>query len=147
MRCKTRTWPISPTCMKRGTCWLRARCSIAIHRSVACPSCRSAPEKPALKERDPAIQVGKYRIIALPWMVTVALHPPKPPTGFTRPHAERTGLRNVTFEVDDLQAILGRLAADGYHLVGGVGQYEGVWRMASVRGPEGFIVNLAQRIN
>jgi hypothetical protein len=29
------------------------------------------------------------------------------------------GLRNVTFEVDDLQAILDRLAADGYHLVGG----------------------------
>ena len=56
------------------------------------------------------------------------------------------GLRNVTFEVDDLQTILGRLAADGYHLVGGVGQYEGIWRMASVRGPEGFIVNLAQRI-
>jgi catechol 2,3-dioxygenase-like lactoylglutathione lyase family enzyme len=57
------------------------------------------------------------------------------------------GLRNVTFEVDDLQAILGRLAADGYHLVGGVGQYEDSWRMASVRGPEGFIVNLAQPIN
>lgn len=57
------------------------------------------------------------------------------------------GLRNVTFEVDDLQAILDRLAADGYHLVGGVGQYEGIWRMASVRGPEGFIVNLAQPIN
>jgi hypothetical protein len=57
------------------------------------------------------------------------------------------GLRNVTFEVDDLQAILGRLATDGYHLVGGVGQYEGIWRMASVRGPEGLIVNLAQRIS
>ena len=47
------------------------------------------------------------------------------------------GLRNVTFEVDDLPAILDRLAADGYHLVGGVGQYEGTWRMAAVRGPEG----------
>jgi catechol 2,3-dioxygenase-like lactoylglutathione lyase family enzyme len=57
------------------------------------------------------------------------------------------GLRNVTFEVDDLTAILDRLSADGYHLVGGVGQYEGAWRMASVRGPEGFIVNLAQRID
>jgi hypothetical protein len=32
----------------------------------------------------------------------------------------------VTFEVDDLQAILGRLAADGYRLAGGVGQYEGI---------------------
>jgi catechol 2,3-dioxygenase-like lactoylglutathione lyase family enzyme len=68
-------------------------------------------------------------------------------TGSPDPMPNELGLRNVTFEVDDLQAILERLAADGYHLVGGVGQHEGAWRMASVRGPEGFIVNLAQRIN
>jgi catechol 2,3-dioxygenase-like lactoylglutathione lyase family enzyme len=45
------------------------------------------------------------------------------------------------------QGILDRLAADGYHPVGGVGEYEGVWRMASVRGPEGILVSLAQRID
>jgi len=56
------------------------------------------------------------------------------------------GLRNVSFEVDDLDAILERLAADGYHLIGGVGQYEDVWRMCYVRGPDGIIVALAQRI-
>lgn len=56
------------------------------------------------------------------------------------------GLRNVTFEVDDLEAILDRLFGDGYRLFGGVGEFEGAWRMASVRGPEGVIVNLAQRI-
>jgi catechol 2,3-dioxygenase-like lactoylglutathione lyase family enzyme len=67
--------------------------------------------------------------------------------GSPDPMPNELGLRNVTFEVDDLQAILGRLAADGYHLVGGVGQYQGIWQMASVRGPEGFIVNLAQRIS
>jgi hypothetical protein len=56
------------------------------------------------------------------------------------------GLRNVAFEVDDLRAAAGRLAADGYDLVGGVGQYEHLWRMAYVRGPEGIIVSLAGRI-
>jgi catechol 2,3-dioxygenase-like lactoylglutathione lyase family enzyme len=56
------------------------------------------------------------------------------------------GLRNVAFEVDDLQAAVEQLAADGYGLVGGVGQYEHVWRMAYVRGPEGIIVSLAERI-
>ena len=56
------------------------------------------------------------------------------------------GLRNVAFEVDDLQAIVDRLAADGYGLVGGIGQYEDIWRMAYVRGPEGIIVALAERI-
>ena len=49
--------------------------------------------------------------------------------------------------MDDFQAILDRLAADGYPLIGGVGQYEGIWRMASVRGPEGIIVSLAQRVD
>ena len=91
----------------------------------------------------------------------VMLRPPGGGTGlelssFIRPDHEpgspgpmhnELGLRNVTFEVDDLQAILDRLAADGYHLVGGVGQYQDIWRMASVRGPEGLIVNLAQRIS
>jgi catechol 2,3-dioxygenase-like lactoylglutathione lyase family enzyme len=56
------------------------------------------------------------------------------------------GLRNVSFEVDDLQATVDRLAADGYGLVGGIGQYENTWRMAYVRGPEGIIVSLADRI-
>ena len=57
------------------------------------------------------------------------------------------GLRNISFEVDDLQAIVDELAADGYGLVGGIGQYEHIWRMAYVRGPEGIIVALAQRID
>src|SRR3954471_11495578 len=60
--------------------------------------------------------------------------------------ANELGLRNVAFEVDDLPAIVDRLAADGYGLVGGIGEYEHVWRMAYVRGPEGLIVSLAQRI-
>jgi catechol 2,3-dioxygenase-like lactoylglutathione lyase family enzyme len=56
------------------------------------------------------------------------------------------GLRNIAFEVGDLQAIVDRLASDGYGLVGGIGQYEDIWRMAYVRGPEGIIVALAERI-
>jgi catechol 2,3-dioxygenase-like lactoylglutathione lyase family enzyme len=60
--------------------------------------------------------------------------------------ANELGLRNVAFEVDDLQAAVDGLAADGYQLVGDIGQYENVWRMAYVRGPEGIIVSLAERI-
>ena len=44
--------------------------------------------------------------------------------------ANELGLRNVCFEVDDLQAVVDGLAADGYGLVGGVGEYEDGWRMA-----------------
>ena len=59
--------------------------------------------------------------------------------------ANELGLRNVSFEVDDLDSVLDRLAADGYGLVGGVGDYEHTWRMAYVRGPDGIIVSLAER--
>ena len=69
-------------------------------------------------------------------------HEPGSPTAM----ANELGLRNVAFEVDDLQGMVERLAADGYGLVGDVGQYENVWRMAYVRGPEGIIVSLAERI-
>ncbi len=61
--------------------------------------------------------------------------------------ANELGLRSVAFEVDDLQTMVDRLAADGYGLIGGIGQYERMWRMAYVRGPEGIIVALAQRID
>lgn len=60
--------------------------------------------------------------------------------------ANELGLRNVSFEVDDLQAAVDGLAADGYRLVGGIGEYENSWRMAYVRGPEGIIVSLAEQI-
>lgn len=60
--------------------------------------------------------------------------------------ANELGLRSVAFEVDDLQAVVDRLGAGGYGLVGGIGEYEGVWRMAYVRGPEGITVALAQAL-
>lgn len=61
--------------------------------------------------------------------------------------ANELGFRSVAFEVDNLDDMLERITADGYHLIGGVGRYEDAWRMASVRGPEGIIVSLAQRLS
>jgi hypothetical protein len=40
-----------------------------------------------------------------------------------------------------------QVSSAGYGLVGGIGEYEGTWRMAYVRGPEGIIVALAQPID
>ena len=60
--------------------------------------------------------------------------------------ANELGLRNVCFVVDDLQATVDELAADGYGLVGGIGDHENTWRMAYVRGPEGIVVALSERV-
>jgi catechol 2,3-dioxygenase-like lactoylglutathione lyase family enzyme len=60
--------------------------------------------------------------------------------------ANEVGLRNVSFEVGDLQAAVDAVAADGYGLVGGIGEYEGSVRMAYVRGPEGIVVSLFEQL-
>ena len=65
-------------------------------------------------------------------------HEPGSPTAM----ANELGLRSICFEVDDLQSAVDGLAADGYGLVGGIGQHEKTWRMAHVRGPEGIVVSL-----
>jgi catechol 2,3-dioxygenase-like lactoylglutathione lyase family enzyme len=39
--------------------------------------------------------------------------------------ADELGLRNVAFEVNDLQAAVDWAATEGYGLVGGIGEYEG----------------------
>jgi catechol 2,3-dioxygenase-like lactoylglutathione lyase family enzyme len=60
--------------------------------------------------------------------------------------ANELGLRNVSFEVNDLQAAVDWAATEGYGLVGGIGEYEGAWRMAYIRGPEGIIVSLFESV-
>jgi catechol 2,3-dioxygenase-like lactoylglutathione lyase family enzyme len=64
------------------------------------------------------------------------------------PHAmaNELGIRNVCFQVDDLEAMVDALAEDGYGLVGGIGRLEGAWLMAYVRGPEGIVVALAEQL-
>ncbi|KGN37087.1 hypothetical protein [Knoellia subterranea] len=56
------------------------------------------------------------------------------------------GIRNVAFEVEDLHGMVARLAADGYGVVGGIGEWEDAWRMTYIGGPEGSIVALAERL-
>jgi len=70
-------------------------------------------------------------------------HEPGSPTAM----ANELGLRSICFQVDDLQGTVDGLAAKGYGLVGGIGQYENIWQMAQVRGPEGIVVSLTERID
>lgn len=73
------------------------------------------------------------------------LHPVATP-GDHASMANELGIRNVCFEVEDLPAILERVRTDGYGLVGDLGVYQDAWRMAYVRGPEGIIVSLSDRV-
>jgi len=71
---------------------------------------------------------------------------PDPVPGSPGAMANELGLRNVSFEVGNLEAVVDELATDGYGLVAGIGEYENSVRMAYVRGPEGIIVSLFEQI-
>jgi catechol 2,3-dioxygenase-like lactoylglutathione lyase family enzyme len=60
--------------------------------------------------------------------------------------ANTPGIRHVSFAVEDIDAIVAGLRARGAELVGELERYEDSYRLCYVRGPEGIIVELAERI-
>ena len=56
------------------------------------------------------------------------------------------GYLRVMFAVEDLDELLARLRKHGAQLVGEVVEYEGVYRLCYIRGPEGILVGLAEEL-
>jgi len=56
------------------------------------------------------------------------------------------GYLRVMFAVDDLDDTLRRLTGRGAELVGEVVQYEDVYRLCYIRGPEGILIGLAEAL-
>jgi len=73
-------------------------------------------------------------------------HAPSGQGGDQHAPANTPGIRHIAFSVDDIDAVIARLRARGAELVGEVERYEDSYRLCYVRGPEGIIVELAERI-
>ena len=56
------------------------------------------------------------------------------------------GYLRIMFAVDDIDDTLARLRKNGAQLVGEVVQYEDVYRLCYIRGPEGLLIGLAEQI-
>jgi catechol 2,3-dioxygenase-like lactoylglutathione lyase family enzyme len=71
---------------------------------------------------------------------------PRPSEDHRNAPANALGYLRVMFEVDDLDEMLARLGKHGAQLVDEVVQYENVYRLCYVRGPEGILIGLAEKI-
>ena len=60
--------------------------------------------------------------------------------------ANTLGIRRIMFAVDDIEDVIARLRTHGAELVGELEQYEDLYRLCYVRGPEGIIVGLAEQL-
>ena len=55
------------------------------------------------------------------------------------------GFRRVMFAVDDIEAVVAHMRAQGAEIIGEM-QFENSYRLAYIRGPEGIIVALAEQL-
>jgi catechol 2,3-dioxygenase-like lactoylglutathione lyase family enzyme len=56
------------------------------------------------------------------------------------------GIRRIMFAVEDIEDALARLRAHGAELAGELAQYENKYRLCYVRGPEGILIALAEKL-
>jgi catechol 2,3-dioxygenase-like lactoylglutathione lyase family enzyme len=63
------------------------------------------------------------------------------------PAANRPGLRHIAFTVDDVRGVVDHLGENGWETIGEIVDYENVYLLCYVRGPDGLIVELAERLD
>jgi catechol 2,3-dioxygenase-like lactoylglutathione lyase family enzyme len=61
--------------------------------------------------------------------------------------ANALGIRRIMFAVEDIDDVVARLRGHGAELVGEIAQYEDIYRLCFLRGPEGIILGLAERLS
>ena len=67
-------------------------------------------------------------------------------TGPEKAAVNELGIRRIMFAVDDIDEVVARLLANGAELVGEVVQYQDMYRLAYIRGPEGIMVGLSEQL-
>jgi len=79
------------------------------------------------------------------WLELVRFKHPRDTTSVIQ-SVHTGGLRHLCFEVIGLDTLLEQLADNGYQSIGDVANYENEYRLCYVRGPEGVIIELAEKI-
>jgi catechol 2,3-dioxygenase-like lactoylglutathione lyase family enzyme len=60
--------------------------------------------------------------------------------------ANALGIRRIMFAVDDIDDVVARLRGHGAELLDEIAQYEDIYRLCFIRGPEGIIIGLAEQL-
>jgi catechol 2,3-dioxygenase-like lactoylglutathione lyase family enzyme len=77
----------------------------------------------------------------------VRFHSPTADEREPAPAPNRPGLRHVAFTVDDVHGVVDRVREAGWETVGEIVDFENTFLLCYVRGPEGLIVELAERLD
>ena len=56
------------------------------------------------------------------------------------------GIRHIAFVVEDLEAVVSKLKKNGTEFFDEIVNYENIYKLCYVRGPEGIILELAEQL-
>ena len=73
--------------------------------------------------------------------------PPAVRDGQENAPANALGMRRIMFAVTDIDDVVARLQGHGAELVDEIAQYEDMYRLCFMRGPEGIIIGLAEQLS
>lgn len=73
-------------------------------------------------------------------------HTPTDKKGVQQLFANTLGIRHIAFAVEDIEAIVTKLKKKGVELFGEIQNYENIYKLCYVHGPEGIIIELAEEI-
>jgi catechol 2,3-dioxygenase-like lactoylglutathione lyase family enzyme len=74
-------------------------------------------------------------------------HSPFAGAGEPAPATNRPGLRHIALNVDDVRGVVDVVREAGWDTVGEIVDYQNMFLLCYVRGPEGLIVELAERLD
>ena len=73
--------------------------------------------------------------------------PPAVRAGPETAPANTLGIGRIMFAVEDIDDVVARLRSHGAELLGEITQYEDLYRLCYLRGPEGRIIGLAEQLS
>ncbi|HWL24612.1 MAG TPA: VOC family protein [Ureibacillus sp.] len=80
------------------------------------------------------------------WIELVKFYSPSDETDIHQPLANTLGIRHICFAVENLAGIVAKLKEKGLETFSEIQQYEESYKLCYVRGPEGIILELAEKI-
>jgi len=80
------------------------------------------------------------------WIELVKFYTPSDEKDIQQPFSNTLGIRHICFAVEDIEAIVAKLKKKGTEIFSEIQQYEESYKLCYVRGPEGIILELAEKI-
>jgi catechol 2,3-dioxygenase-like lactoylglutathione lyase family enzyme len=76
----------------------------------------------------------------------IKYHTPADEHGIQPSAPNRLGIRHILFAVEDIEALVARLKGRGTEFLSEIQNYENTYKLCYCRGPEGIILELAEKI-